>query len=132
MARPKKTLTAEQMVQLEALAAYLTIEQIADYFGFSDDTLRRRMSEDAEVLRAYKKGKQRTVASIANNLVQKAREGDNACMFFFLKTQAGWRETHELDHKSSDGSMSPKRELTREDMERELEKRGLPKNLLDR
>lgn len=96
--RPKKTLTPEQMAQLEALAAFLTLEQIADYFGISDKTLRNRIADDPAVSTAYKKGRQRVIAEIAQNVVNKAREGDNACMFFFLKTQAGWRETQAIEH----------------------------------
>ena len=98
MARPRKNLTEEQITQVTALAAFLTIDQIADYFGLSDKTLRNRMAEDPAVSTAYKKGKQRAIADVAGNVLSKARQGDNACMFFYLKTQAGWRETRGIEH----------------------------------
>ena len=38
MARKPKTLTDEERAQVEALAAYLSQEQIADYFGMARNT----------------------------------------------------------------------------------------------
>jgi len=98
MGRPKKTLTDEQIVELEALAAYLTQEQIADYFGMAERTLRKRMDEDESVRAAYKTGRAKAIRDVAKGVLQRAREGDNACAFFYLKTQAGWRETKNLEH----------------------------------
>jgi hypothetical protein len=37
------------------------------------------------------------VGAIAQSLVTKARAGDTTAMIFFLKTQAGWRETSGLE-----------------------------------
>ena len=37
----------------------------------------------------------------------------------------GWNAAKEYDHKSSDGSMSPTRELTDEEVEKEMADRGL-------
>lgn len=34
----------------------------------------------------------------------------SSCMFW-MKTRAGWRERSEIDHTSSDGSMTPPREV---------------------
>ena len=107
MGRKPKELTEEQTVQVEALAAYLTQDQIADYFGISDRTFREMMGRDPSISSAYKRGKAKAIGAVAQNLIKKAREGDNACMMFYLKTQAGWRETQNLDHTSSDGSMTP-------------------------
>ena len=38
MARPQKKLDEKQIAQVEALAAFLTLEQIADYFGMHRET----------------------------------------------------------------------------------------------
>ena len=98
MARPRKELTEEQIIQVEALASCLTMEQIADYFGMSQDTLSAICEREPEVLRRYKKGKSGVIYDIANSLITKARDGDTTSQIFFLKTQARWRETstHEI------------------------------------
>lgn len=63
------------------------------------------IERDDEISTRYKKGKARAVADIGGGLLEKARNGDLGAMCFYLKTQAGWRETQKLDHTSSDGSM---------------------------
>ena len=107
MGRKAKELTVEQTVQVEALAAYLTQEQIADYFGISDRTFREMMGRDPGISSAYKRGKAKAIGTVAQGLLQKARDGDTTSAIFYLKTQAGWRETQKLEHTSPDGSMSP-------------------------
>ena len=100
--------TDEHLAQIEALGAFLSIEQIAEYFGIGKTTLYRRVQENEQIMERYKKGRARAIASIAKGLVQDAIAGDNACRFFYLKTQAGWKETQVVDNTSSDGSMSQK------------------------
>lgn len=111
--RPEITLTDEQRIQVEALAAYLSQEQIADYFGIGKTTWFAILQRDPDISERYKRGKAKAVGAVAQNLIKKARDGDNACMMFYLKTQAGWRETSHVDHTSSDGSMSPKEVIIR-------------------
>jgi IS30 family transposase len=105
--RKPKTLTDEQRAQVEALAAYLTQEQIADYFGIARNTFLAMMERDENISERYKRGKARAIGAVAQSLIQQARDGDKVAAMFYLKTQAGWRETNRLDHTSSDGSMSP-------------------------
>lgn len=105
--RPQKTLTDEQRAQVEALAAYLSQEQIADYFGIGKTTWFAMLQRDDDLSERYKRGKAKAIAAVAQGLLQKARKGDNAASMFYLKTQAGWRETNQIDHTSSDGSMTP-------------------------
>lgn len=107
MGRKPKTLNDEQRAQVEALAAYLTQEQIADYFGIGRTTWFSILERDPDISERYKRGKARAIGAVAQNLIKKARDGDNACMMFYLKTQAGWRETSHIDHTSSDGTMTP-------------------------
>jgi hypothetical protein len=54
-------------------------------------------------------------------------EGNTSAAMFYLKTQAGWRETQHIDHTSSDGTMSPKsaKAMTNEEIEAELEALGV-------
>ena len=53
---------------------------------------------DPEVDARYKRGKAKAIAHVANGLLQKARAGDTTSAIFYLKTQAGWRETTEIEH----------------------------------
>ncbi len=128
--RPPIELTEAQAIELEALAAYLSQDMIADYFGISRPTLAAIMKRNPDVLLRYKRGKAKVVGIVAQSLIQKARGGDNTAAIFYLKTQAGWKETSVVDNTSSDGSMSPV-QMTDEQVSKELEKRGLPKAILD-
>lgn len=98
MGRPKKTLSPEQVRQIETLAAVLTLDQIADFLGMGERTIRRRMREDARVLAAYEKGKAAAIAGVASNLIQQAKAGNVTAAIFYLKTQAGWKETDRVEH----------------------------------
>jgi hypothetical protein len=112
--QPKKELTLEDATIVEALSAFLTCEQIADYFGINVDTFNEIRKRQPEILRAYKKGKAKAIMLMANNLVTKANEGDSACIMFYLKTQAGWREKQDINLSNEDGSLqSPKQLLVK-------------------
>lgn len=93
MARPQILLTEEQCREVETLAALLNQDQIADYFGIARNTFRAICERDEEVFERYKRGKAKAIAHVANGLLQKARAGDTTSAIFYLKTQAGWRET---------------------------------------
>ena len=105
--RPQKKLTDDEKAQVEALASVLSIEQIADYLGISKVTFYAIMERDSTVSERYKRGKAKAIGSVAQGLLKKARDGDTASAIFYLKTQAGWRETQHIDHSSTDGSMTP-------------------------
>jgi predicted DNA-binding transcriptional regulator AlpA len=101
--RPLIVLTDEQRNELETLAAVLNVEQIADYFGISRRVFYDIMERDEEVSAQYKKGKAKAVGFVAQNLIQKARSGDLGAQIFYLKTQAGWKETQRLEGAGNDG-----------------------------
>ena len=90
--RPRKTLTDDQIVQVEALAAVLSTDQMADYFGIARATFYRLMDGQPVIKRRYKVGRSKAIASVASGLLAKARNGDTSCMVFYLKTQAGWKD----------------------------------------
>lgn len=96
-------LTKKQVSEVETLAAVLTSEQIADYFGISRRSWFRILERDEKVLALYKKGKARAFANIAGNLVTKAQAGDLGAQIFYLKTQAGWKETHKVEGAGETG-----------------------------
>jgi hypothetical protein len=114
MGRRRTELTADQMTQVEALAAYLTQEQIADFFGITRLTFQAMVARDENISMHYKKGKAKAIGAIAQGLISKARAGDTASAIFYLKTQAGWRETQviESNNTTSIGFIDPKRLIT--------------------
>lgn len=98
MSRPFLELSEAQKAEVETLAAVLNAEQVADYFGIGRRTFYAMMQRDEEIATRYKKGKARAIGAIAQGLINKARSGDTTAMIFFLKTQAGWRETSTIEH----------------------------------
>lgn len=93
MARSKASLTEDEIIQIEALACTLNLDQIADYFGISRRTFGRIAESNPEIGARYKKGKARIIRKVANRLIDLVDKGDKAAIIFYLKTQAGWRET---------------------------------------
>ena len=104
MGRRAKELTADQKAQVEALAAYLSQDQIADYLGIGRTTFQSMIERDPEISERYKRGKAKAVGLVAQGLLQKARSGDTTSAIFYLKTQAGWRETQKIEHTGADGA----------------------------
>ena len=97
--RPTTVLREDQLSQVEALASALTVEQIADYFGMGRTTFYEVMKRQPEVSERYKLGRAKIIFEIGDSLISKAREGDNAAMMFYLKTQAGWKETQHIQQE---------------------------------
>lgn len=93
MPRKPIELTDEQIQIVQNMAAKLTQGQMSDFLGISEKTFREIMHRDERVSTAYKKGKAQQIARVAGFLFDKCEAGDTASIIFFLKTQAGWRET---------------------------------------
>lgn len=93
MPRPFTELTPAQLAEVETLAAVLSTQQMADYFGIGRTTFYALMDRDPEVAERYKRGRAKAVGAVAQSLIAKARGGNVVAMIFFLKTQGGWRET---------------------------------------
>jgi hypothetical protein len=91
--RPAIELTGDQLIELKALATVLNKAQIADYFGICENTLRAIEKRQPDVSAAYKKGKVDQILDMGGNLVQLAKQGNVAANIFYLKTQAGWKES---------------------------------------
>jgi len=86
-------LTNEQLAQVEALASVLNKTQLAEWFGVSYDYWRSLEKRQPEIEVRYKKGKAKAIADVAKSLLMKARKGHVVAAIFYLKTQAGWKET---------------------------------------
>lgn len=83
----------KEKAQIEALSAYLTIEQIADYFGINRRTFHLMRNRSPEIDALYKAGKARANAKMAQSLIKTGMDGNVSAQIFYLKTQARWRET---------------------------------------
>jgi hypothetical protein len=81
-----------QIAQVEALANYLPIEQVAGYFNISVSEFLDLQKKDKRVLRAYRQGKIRGVCKVATLLWQQMEAGNVTAIIFFLKTRGGWSE----------------------------------------
>ena len=93
------------LAKVESLAANgLTQEQIAAALGISERTLRSRKGEIADFADAIKRGKAKGIALVTNKLMESIKAGNMTGMIFFLKTQAGWKETNVQEHTGKDGT----------------------------
>jgi len=97
MARTGRPPTAIDPKQVEKLAAVLSQDQLADYFGLKARGLRDRLSKNAELLAAYKKGRAVALFNVGGTLLNSAIAGNTAAQIFYLKTQGGWREPRDTD-----------------------------------
>lgn len=105
--------TDETRAQVFALSSFgVKQDDIAPFLGISDDTLRKHYS--AELARASIERNAEVAAFLfrsanGSTIAEGASYADclKAAMFW-MKTRAQWRETNNLDHTSSDGSMTPK------------------------
>lgn len=64
------------------------------------------MERQSEVRERYKKGKAKAIGAVAQGLLQQARDGNTTAAMFYLKTQAGWRETQQIDHTTKGESIN--------------------------
>lgn len=77
-------------------------QDIADEAGISKAVMERVYEKE------LKKGKRRVRKKVMGKLLEMIENGDKAAIFFYCKTQLGWRETQSLDVSSSDGSLASK------------------------
>jgi len=92
---------------------------MADYFGISNASMRRRLYDDPLIVSMYKKGRSTGVRNVAGNLAVRAMKGDTTAAIFYLKTQAGWKETTVTETRDVS-------KLTDEELAAERKKLGLP------
>lgn len=104
--------TDESRAEVKALASFgLPQEDIAEYVGVSHVTLRKHYASELK-LSAIKAnatvGKYLFSLASGQAISKGATHSDcKAAAMFWAKTRMGWRETNNLDHTSSDGSMTP-------------------------
>lgn len=110
--QPPHVFTPEQVIEVGALAAVLSQEQIADYFGIARNTFTAICERQPEVLEQYKKGKARAIGTVAKGLVKQAMDGNTSAAMFYLKTQAGWKETNVQEEENKEAKNNPKNTIT--------------------
>ena len=92
----KNVFDVEDIAEVERLAAYLSVEQIAAYFCISTNAFYEIMKRQPEVKENYQKGRVEKTILFAQQLQDKAlgitTEGDTTCLLFYLKTRARWSE----------------------------------------
>ena len=96
--RPKFVVTKEMCQKAEDYASQgLTSEQIALALGIGESTLYDKQNEFTEFGEAIKRGRGRGIQRVTNKLYEKALEGDNTAMIFYLKNRAGWQDKIEKE-----------------------------------
>ena len=84
------TEATRQTVQLHTMVG-TTQSDIARVLDIDEKTLRKYYRDELDLAKA------KSNATIGGALFNKAKNGDTAAMIFWMKTQAGWRETKEPD-----------------------------------
>lgn len=109
MARPSsyKDEYADTVFKLCLLGA--TDSEIGDFYGVSEQTVNAWKKAHPAFLESLKAGKQQADANVAQSLYQTALDGNTTAQIFWLKNRNSrqWRDKAEIDHQSSDGTMSP-------------------------
>ena len=85
-----------QLVQLHTTVG-TTQDIVADLLGIDDKTLRKFYRAELDQSRAQAN------AAVGGALFNKAKGGDTAAMIFWMKTQAGWRETTVIEGTGKGG-----------------------------
>ena len=94
--------TPEQRNQVGVLAGFgLPHHQIAVLLGCDAKTLRKYFEEELSV------GNAKATAKVAQTLFNKAISGDTACLIFWMKARAGWRERSVQEHTGPNGEGAP-------------------------
>lgn len=96
--KPAK-LDANQVAHLAGLG--LTIEQISAALGISDTTFYKNKKLKPKIAEAWKRGKARRIAKVADSLLKRAEESSDTAAIFYLKAQAGWRDKQIIEHEGN-------------------------------
>ena len=111
-----------------------TFEQIALSLGISVDTLARRRKDSADVAEAIKKGKAKGSIFVMSKLMELISEKNLGAIIFYLKTQCDWKETNVNEVTGKNGGpveIKDNKDLSGEELKKELEKRGLPTDIFE-
>ncbi len=96
------TRATRELVQLHTMVGTRQ-EAIASIIGIDPKTLRKYYRDELD------QSKAKANATIGGALFNKAKSGDTTAMIFWMKTQAGWKETNVNEITNPDGSLTPSR-----------------------
>ena len=102
--RPPFEITPELLAKVEMLGSQgLTQTQIASVIGCALSTLMDKKKNYTEFSEAIKRGQAKGIAKITNKLFQKASEGDNTAMIFYLKNRDkdNWKDRYDNENTST-------------------------------
>ncbi len=125
--RPELIITDEFIANAKELSSRgLTHDQIAMSLGCADSTLYNKESRIVELKEAIKAGRAEGVKEVANALFEKAVDGDNVAMIFYLtnRDRDNWINSQRVDSriKQIPPTMA---DLSEEELEKELAEYGL-------
>ena len=102
--------------EVEKLAGRgLTRAQIALCLDMGTSTIYTKQQNDQEFKAALDRGHAKACAAITGKLLKHIDNGSLSAVIFFLKCQAGWKETQVNEHVGKDGeplNLGGKTELT--------------------
>jgi len=104
--RPPFEITDGVCDEAQRLASHgLTLEQIAYSLGICYQTLNEKQKEYPNFSEALKRGKAEGIGKVANALFEKATDGDNVAMIFYLKNRdpENWEELQKRQHAGNIG-----------------------------
>jgi len=104
MGKKLTVLIDEQIIQVEALAAYLPINRIAEHIGVSPTTFYEIKKRQPKVSEAYRRGVTKAHIFVGSTLMSFIAEKANTSLklqatMFYLRTQGGWSEKQVIETK---------------------------------
>lgn len=88
--------------KVEALSGRgLTKEQIILCLGVSKNWFYKKKKQDKRFEEALDRGKSKAVAACTAKLMSHIEKGNLTALIFWLKCQAGWKETQVIEHKEA-------------------------------
>ncbi len=85
-------------------------DDIAKVIGIDPKTLRLHYRDELDLASA------KANAVVGGALFNKAKAGDTTAMIFWMKTRAGWKETHGVEHSGSVDHKHSARNMTDDEL----------------
>lgn len=98
-----RILDDNEIEKLKELAPALSHAQLAEYFGMSDNCLRRMFKREPELLEAYNKALLDASSRMISQLYTNGMDGDFQSMKLWLSQRAGWTEKSRQEISGPDG-----------------------------